>query len=1210
MKTLICSLLIALIAVTNCYATNTQVSDGVYVRQTIYANESNNFDFWADLKNTTNAQIIYEDIRASINKADGTFITDIYIGGRTTIPANGTIRIGAGNTYTLGSQVTAGSYLIKINLFTQGYWYLATPQAGKNNPGSLTVINRPYTYTWSISGWSSCNTSCGTGSQTRTATCKRNDGLTVADSYCGTKPSLTQSCTDNSKCATYSWYQGGFGSCDTTCGDGTKTQTVYCKSSSGAQVSDNLCTGTKPANSQICVETSGCATLTYAWSQSGFGSCSVTCGKGNKYQTVTCKDSTGVIALDSKCSGTKPASTISCDETSGCVVLNMPEFLTDGLVAPLRGDTNQTFKFEVRARDLDGENISAQVEVTDPSKSVKTYIMNFIPGSGGSKEGATFSYSTVLAAKGLYSYRYIISSAGDTLKSDYTVGPVVTEPVISIPDGKAKQYLDFLKSKNYDLGEYQGCIEEASRANSCANFLNFRKGTIYYDESSRKLYWNNKATAYNGEWLQAVYPRQHGAYTPYTLQFVWSPFLKSNRNLTYDVQISTTPNFNAGDIFFDTAWIGASIGAESHYRMDEFTAANFFQGRFKQKVYSRIVAKEALTGKAFMYSNQTQFTMWPSAGESFSLFDTAYADGDFGGTAARRSGEDGLKLFEYAFSGYMLFKTGSEAINLTKLYIDYWKLNKAQWGLSTTLRYNPLEMKVFISGFKMTVEGAASLVGIGLIACDVAYDNACTNSILDLLDAYILQTTGMSLGYQGLSFFDNLWYAFIPTTYASDESIRQKTNFEIYLAQYLRDATRLSDDQLRAMSLFLNYHSSSMFTNGRLTPNYLTNITLDKSVLAARSKSSNLLIKAIANNLLWHLSDNKPTGFSPVVGLAAKKVVESDMVDLGLRNYPVGTTISVSQTSGPVVALASNQTFVAPPVSQSGDRLTFKIVANYSGQEVSDNVIVDVSSSGINNLPVGVYKAMAPNGNIVGLSTNQSIIKLELIDPVTSIDARNVPQDMYYFLDVNIKVGSPGQTALLKIHFDKPLPNGYQFLKYNSQLGWYVYPDVLLSADRMTANVTLVDGGKGDDDGLANGIIVDPGGFGIAATNTPTSNGYQTISSPSSAGGGGGGCFIATAAYGSYLHPFVKILRSFRDEFLLTNYLGKQFVKLYYHYSPPLADWLAQHEVAKMIARILLIPLIIFAFLLLTIGPVGLLLCLSLGAIYKWRVHIPKFVHS
>ena len=48
------------------------------------------------------------------------------------------------------------------------------------------------------------------------------------------------------------------------------------------------------------------------------------------------------------------------------------------------------------------------------------------------------------------------------------------------------------------------------------------------------------------------------------------------------------------------------------------------------------------------------------------------------------------------------------------------------------------------------------------------------------------------------------------------------------------------------------------------------------------------------------------------------------------------------------------------------------------------------------------------------------------------------------------------------------------------------------------------------------------------------------------AGGGAGGCFVATASYGDYNHPFVKILCLFRDKYLLTNYWGQQFVEWYY----------------------------------------------------------------
>jgi hypothetical protein len=94
---------------------------------------------------------------------------------------------------------------------------------------------------------------------------------------------------------------------------------------------------------------------------------------------------------------------------------------------------------------------------------------------------------------------------------------------------------------------------------------------------------------------------------------------------------------------------------------------------------------------------------------------------------------------------------------------------------------------------------------------------------------------------------------------------------------------------------------------------------------------------------------------------------------------------------------------------------------------------------------------------------------------------------------------------------------------------------------------------------------------------------------PLSSGGGGGGggvidCFIATAAFGSSLHPYVATLREFRDRILLTSRPGAAFVDWYYRISPPIADTLQRSDSLKAGVRILLLPLIGLSFLCLKVG--------------------------
>jgi len=102
-----------------------------------------------------------------------------------------------------------------------------------------------------------------------------------------------------------------------------------------------------------------------------------------------------------------------------------------------------------------------------------------------------------------------------------------------------------------------------------------------------------------------------------------------------------------------------------------------------------------------------------------------------------------------------------------------------------------------------------------------------------------------------------------------------------------------------------------------------------------------------------------------------------------------------------------------------------------------------------------------------------------------------------------------------------------------------------------------------------------------------------------------GFCFIATAAYGTPMAGEIEILHEFRDEYLLTNPVGRAFVGFYYKVSPPIAEFITEHPSLKPIVRAGLLPVVAMSTVVVNTTPaekaaiLGLLVLVS-AALAVW----------
>jgi hypothetical protein len=178
------------------------------------------------------------------------------------------------------------------------------------------------------------------------------------------------------------------------------------------------------------------------------------------------------------------------------------------------------------------------------------------------------------------------------------------------------------------------------------------------------------------------------------------------------------------------------------------------------------------------------------------------------------------------------------------------------------------------------------------------------------------------------------------------------------------------------------------------------------------------------------------------------------------------------------------QTKVASFVTISSDRsddLNFNGIPDF--QEI--NEVVDLDSNGIidtGQADLLCVKA-AKGGMILGiqsLSPGASLVAVKTYDENNYNNSLNKPEIINYgLLGFKLFLKDGTDKAEIKVYFSTPVDQVAMWYKFDSKKGYSVFENAVFSDDRKSVTFTLVDGGFGDEDGIKNGIIVDPSGIGM-----------------------------------------------------------------------------------------------------------------------------------
>ncbi len=155
---------------------------------------------------------------------------------------------------------------------------------------------------------------------------------------------------------------------------------------------------------------------------------------------------------------------------------------------------------------------------------------------------------------------------------------------------------------------------------------------------------------------------------------------------------------------------------------------------------------------------------------------------------------------------------------------------------------------------------------------------------------------------------------------------------------------------------------------------------------------------------------------------------------------------------------------------------------------------VDLDQNGIDDNRQPTIRTVAVEGAslLVGVSIRKSpnAVAIEAVEPEAAEPGAltiggQAAETHFGLIHFRVAVARPGDATNVKIHFSEPAPRKAKWFKYDPIAGaWSDFSDnARFTFNRRFVVLTLQDGGVGDADGVANGVIVDPSALVVFEKN-------------------------------------------------------------------------------------------------------------------------------